>query len=152
MAHRNEPNTTSLTLVGILSIILGAIAIGTPAVAGQAVVIVIGILLLVAGVVQVATGLRSEGWSSKLPPLMWGIIMAIGGLGVLGHPLLGLTFLTLLLAILFLVEGLWKIVASFSYRPAAGWWCVLFSGIVTLGRSRPSLMRAGSAPSNSSTA
>jgi uncharacterized membrane protein HdeD (DUF308 family) len=64
--------------------------------------------------------------------MVLGVITAIAGLGVLGHPLFGLTFLTLLLVIFFIVEGFWKIIASFSYRPATGWWGILASGIVTL--------------------
>ena len=41
-------------------------------------------------------------------------------------------FLTLLLIIFFLVGGICKIVASFSYRPASGWLAMLSSGIITL--------------------
>lgn len=130
--RKKEPSTTALTLIGILSVVLGIIAIVTPAVAGKAVVIVIGAVMLVAGIAQIFSGLRAEGWSHKLPPLILGIITAIAGLGVLGHPLLGLTFLTLLLVVFFVVEGLWKIVASFSYRPAKGWLAFLISGILTL--------------------
>lgn len=132
MAEQKEPNTTSLMLLGIFSIVLGVIAIVTPAVAGQAVVMVIGGVLLVAGAVQIVSGVRSDGWSHRLPPLILGIITVIAGLGVIGHPLLGLTFLTLLLAIFFVVEGVWKIIASFNYRPARGWLAILVSGILTL--------------------
>lgn len=132
MAERHVPNATSLMLMGLLSIVLGIIAIFTPAVAGQAVVMVIGGVLLVAGIVQVVSGLRSEGWSHKLPPLILGVITAAAGVGVLGHPLLGLTFLTLVLIVFFVVGGLWKIVASFSYRPARGWVAVLISGVLAI--------------------
>jgi uncharacterized membrane protein HdeD (DUF308 family) len=131
-AEPQAKNTISLTLMGIASIILGILAIGTPAVAGKAVVLVIGVLLLVMGIVQVISALRSEGWSHKLPPLILGIITTLAGIGVLGHPLLGLTFLTLMLAVFFVIEGVWKIIASFSYRPASGWLAVLASGVITL--------------------
>jgi uncharacterized membrane protein HdeD (DUF308 family) len=132
MSDRELPNSTSLILVGILSIIFGLVAMASPAVAGTAVVIVIGALLLVAGVVQIVSVFRSEGWSSKLPPVILGVITGLAGLGVLGHPLLGLTFLTLLLVIFFIAEGVWKTIASFSYRPAPGWLAMLASGIITL--------------------
>jgi uncharacterized membrane protein HdeD (DUF308 family) len=132
MTDPQQPITTPLTLMGILSMILGVIAIASPAVAGTAVVIVIGSLMLVAGIIEIVSGLRSEGWSSKLPPLVLGLITAVAGVGVLGHPLLGLKFLTLLLLVFFLIEGIWKIVASFAYRPAKGWLAILLSGILTL--------------------
>lgn len=132
MTERKKPTTTSLTIMGIVSIILGVVAITAPLVAGKAVVIVIGVSLLMTGIVQIITGLRAEGWSHRLPPLVLGAITAVAGFGVVGHPLFGLSFLTLLIAIFFVVEGIWKIIGSFSYRPASGWLAVLVSGILTL--------------------
>jgi uncharacterized membrane protein HdeD (DUF308 family) len=118
--------------MGVLLIILGVLAIGTPAVAGKAVVLVIGAMLLLAGIVQIFSGLRSEGWFNKLPPLILGVIVALCGLGLLGEPWVGMKFIALLLAIFFVVEGIWKIIASFSYRPASGWLLILASGVITL--------------------
>ncbi len=132
MTTNNLPQTNHLMLTGILLIIFGVIAIATPAVAGTAVVIVIGAMLLLAGIVQFVQGLRAESWSSKLLPLILGLVTALCGVGVLGHPLLGLSFLTLLLVAFFVVEGIWKIIASFSYRPAPGWLFMLASGALGL--------------------
>ena len=132
MANNESPNTGQLTLTGIVSVILGVIAIATPAVAGTAVVMVIGGVLLVAGIVQMVQGFRTESWSSKILSVILGVVTALCGLGVLGHPLLGLSFLTLLLAVFFVIEGIWKIVASFSFRPASGWLLILASGIIAL--------------------
>jgi uncharacterized membrane protein HdeD (DUF308 family) len=36
------------------------------------------------------------------------------------------------MAIFFAVEGIWKIFASFRYRPASGWLALFASGIVAL--------------------
>jgi len=93
---------------------------------------VIGGVLLITGVVQIVTGLRSEGWSNKLPPLILGVIAALCGLGLLGEPWIGMKFIALLLAIFFVVEGIWKIIASFGYRPASGWLMMLASGVIAL--------------------
>jgi uncharacterized membrane protein HdeD (DUF308 family) len=89
-------------------------------------------VLLLAGVAQIISGLRSEGWSSKLPPLILGAIAVLAGMGLLGEPWIGMKFIALLLAIFFVVEGIWKIIASFSYRPASGWFLMLASGVVAL--------------------
>jgi uncharacterized membrane protein HdeD (DUF308 family) len=87
---------------------------------------------LIAGVVQIVSGLRSEGWSSKLPPLILGAIAAFCGIGLLGEPWIGMKYIALLLAIFFVIEGIWKIIASFSYRPASGWLMILLSGVIAL--------------------
>ncbi len=132
MTKTGIPNTTPLTLGGIVLVVLGVLAIAVPAVAGEMVVMVLGIMLLLAGVIQIVSGLRSEGWTRKLPPLILGVITSFCGLGLLGQPWIGMVSITLLLAIFFVVEGIWKIVTAFSYRPASGWLAFFASGIVTL--------------------
>ncbi|HYW78253.1 MAG TPA: HdeD family acid-resistance protein [Thermoguttaceae bacterium] len=119
-------------LMGIAMIVIGVMAIATPAVAGTAVVYVIGALLLIAGVIEFIQGLRTEGWTSKIFPSILGLVTAICGVAVLAHPLLGLTYLTLVLAAYFVVGGIWKIVTTFSYRGVTGWPLMLISGIVSL--------------------
>jgi len=126
------PRTGHLLVTGIVSSLLGIIAIATPALAGKAVVIVIGAALLCAGIVQIVQGFRADSWSAKLPPFVLGVLTGLFALAVLAHPLLGLKFLTLLLAAYFIVMGVSKIVASFSFRADSGWLLMLGSGLVSL--------------------
>ena len=130
MAEKALPGAKYLMLTGIVLIVFGIIAITTPAVAGTAVVWVIGAVLLISGIVQFLQGFREDSWASKLLGVILGVMTTLCGLAVLAHPLLGLTALTLVLAIFFVVEGIWKIVASFSFRPAPGWLAMLFSGLL----------------------
>jgi uncharacterized membrane protein HdeD (DUF308 family) len=132
MTTNTPPQAKHLMLTGIVLIVFGVIAIATPAVAGTAVVMVIGTVLLITGVVQFVQGLRAESWSSRLLPLIQGAIAAICGLGLLGEPWIGMKLIALLLAIFFVMEGIWKIIASFSYRPASGWLLILASGVIAL--------------------
>jgi uncharacterized membrane protein HdeD (DUF308 family) len=132
MTENDLPKTTPLTLVGIMLITLGVLAIATPAVAGKTVVMVIGIMMLMAGVIQVASGLRTDGLSNRLPPIILGTIALLCGIALLAEPWIGMAFITLLLAIFFAIEGIWKIANAFNYRPAAGWLAFLASGILSL--------------------
>ena len=133
MKDRELPSTIPLFLMGILLIVLGVMAIATPSVAGKWVVLVIGIMLLLAGTVQIVTGLRSEGWSRRLPPMILGLISLICGIGLVGEPVIGMEAITWIMAVFFIVEGVWKIFTSFNYRPAVGWIAMLLSGVLTLG-------------------
>ena len=132
MAEKSLPNANYLLLIGIALLVFGCMAIASPAVAGTSVVIVIGAIMVVSGVVQAFQGFGDKSWASKLLSLILGAITLLGGVAVLAHPLLGMTVLALVLAIYFVVEGIWKIVVSFSFRPAAGWLAVLGSGVVAL--------------------
>ena len=132
MSTKTLPSANYLRLMGIALLVFGCIAIASPAVAGTSVVIVIGAVLVVSGLVQVIHGIREDSFSSKLLSLVLGAITLIAGLAVLAHPLLGLAVLTLVLAVYFVVEGIWKIFASFSFRPASGWLAVLGGGMIAL--------------------
>ena len=132
MNNTNSAEAYPLMMTGIVLAIFGLIAIASPAVAGTAVVIVIGALLVAAGVVEVIQGVRAKSWSNRVGPLLFGAIAILCGLGVLGHPLLGLSFLTLLLIVYFVTGGIAKIVSSFCYRPISGWLMMLGSGLISL--------------------
>ncbi len=133
MKNHPLPSTLPLMLMGIVLIVFGIIAIAAPAVAGKTVVTVIAGVLIVAGIVQLVSGWRAEGWSHRLPPLILGAITVLAGIGMLADKYLTLGILTWLLTAFFIVEGIWKIVGSFNYRPARGWVSLLISGVLTLG-------------------
>ncbi len=132
MTTESLPHTKHLMLTGIVLIVFGIIAIATPAVAGKAVVLVIGGVLLVSGLLQIVQGFRADSWSRKLPPLIFGALTGLFAIAVLAHPLLGLKFLTLLLVAYFVVAGISKVIASFAFRPVSSWLLMLGSGLISL--------------------
>jgi uncharacterized membrane protein HdeD (DUF308 family) len=132
MSTNNPPVIKNFKLTGIILCVLGVISLITPAVAGTAVVLVIGSLLLFGGFLYLFQSSQVGDTSGKMMHIILGILMILGGFGIVSHPLFGLSFLTLMMAMFFLFEGTWKIVMSFSMRPAAGWGQVLFSGIISL--------------------
>ena len=132
MAHEERSANDRLNWLGIVLITLGVLAVLTPAVAGSAVVIVIGFILLIGGIVAVVRGLKAEAGMEKAMGLILGIITALAGIAIIGHPLFGLAFLTLLLVGYFVAEGVWKIVVSFRYKPATGGKWLLASGVLSL--------------------
>ena len=132
MGNAGSSAVKRLKWLGIALIALGAAAMVTPVVAGSAVVTVIGFILLIAGVVAIARQWQAEASKERAMGLTLGIITALAGIAVIGHPLFGLGILTLLLAGYFVAEGVWKIVVSFRFKPAAGWTWLLASGALSL--------------------
>jgi uncharacterized membrane protein HdeD (DUF308 family) len=132
MGNERRSAIEHLYWLGIVLIALGVAAILTPVVAGSALVIVIGFILLLAGIVPIVRELKAEASMEKAIGLILGIITALTGIAVIGHPLFGLAFLTLLLVGYFVAEGVWKIVVSFRYKPATGWKWLLASGALSL--------------------
>jgi uncharacterized membrane protein HdeD (DUF308 family) len=132
MAERKIPKGNWLFVTGVILVLLGVGSMISPAVAGNAVVYLIGGLLLITGLIQLLAGWQAESWRQKLASLIHGGIATVGGIAVMAHPFYGLAALSLVLAIFFVVEGIWKIVSSFSYRPVPGWIALLMSGALDL--------------------
>jgi membrane protein HdeD len=132
MGNEQRSGIEHLHWLGIVLIALGVAAVLAPVVAGSALVIVIGFILLIAGTVPIIRELKAEASMEKAIGLTLGIITALAGIAVIGHPLFGLAFLTLLLVGYFVAEGIWKIVVSFRYKPAIGWKWLLASGVLSL--------------------
>jgi uncharacterized membrane protein HdeD (DUF308 family) len=132
MKQIDKATTNRLVWSGVLLVILGVAAMLTPVVAGSAVVFTIGFILLSAGVVPIIRALKVDDWLEKALGLTLGIITALAGIAVIGHPLFGLAFLTMLLLVYFVIEGVWKISVAIRYRPAAGWTWLMLSGVLSL--------------------
>ena len=118
--------------VAVAFIILGIFAIAEPAIAGLAVAILVGWLLILAGVAHLGTAFSGGGAGRVIWQVILGIIYVIGGVYFLTHPLLGLGTLTLLLAVIILAEAALEFVAYFGTRRESGSVWLLINGLITL--------------------
>ena len=119
-----------LTL-GIILIVVGTIAVGMPFVASLATAVTFGALLFVGGVAQLVGAFWTRDWSGFFLSLLMGILYLVLGLFFLRDPGEGLLAMTLLLACVLMVGGLFRIIGSLMYRfPHWGW--TLVGGIINL--------------------
>ena len=124
---------STLSIVwGVLLIVFGMVAIGSPFLAAVAVNVVIAWLIVLAGVVHIMLAFRAHGAGSMIWKLLVGLAYVFFGAYLIIHPLLGVASLTLVLASLFLIEGVLDIILFFKMRPVGGAGWVLVDGIVTL--------------------
>ena len=119
-------------LWGVLLIVFGMVAIGTPFLAAVAVNALVGWLIILAGVVHLVLAFRAHGAGSMIWKLLVGVAYLCFGGYVIAHPVLGVVSLTLLLASLFVIEGILDIVLFVKMRPMHGSSWVLMDGIITL--------------------
>lgn len=120
-------------VVGILMMVLGAIAIIYPAVTTVGVVYLLGAVLVVGSIVQIIHAFSVRSWKGFLWHLLLAVTYAIAGILLLTYPLGGLLTLTFVLAMYFLISGLIKIVLSVaSKHSTTSWGWMLFSGILAL--------------------
>jgi len=124
--------STLTILWGVSLICLGMLAVAAPMFAAVAVSSLIAWLIIFAGVIHLVVAFHSREAGSVIWRLLVGLAYICFGGYVMARPALSVASLTLLLASLFLVEGIFNIVL-FVRAPAAlrsGWFLV--DGIVTL--------------------
>lgn len=119
---------------GLVTLALGIFAVALPVAATIAVDIFIGWLFLVCGIV----GLFAIFSTRNIPAFTWNLVTAALstaiGILLIWHPVAGAQSLTILLTVLFLVEGVFQIATSIAYRDVVreSWGWMLTSGIADL--------------------
>jgi uncharacterized membrane protein HdeD (DUF308 family) len=124
--------STLSVLWGVSLICLGMLAVASPMLAALAVNVLIAWLILLAGVVHLVVAFHSREAGSVIWRLLVGLAYLCFGVYLIARPVQGVASLTLFLASLFLVEGIFDIVLFFRAPSTlrSGWF--LLDGIVTL--------------------
>ncbi len=120
-----------LTL-GILLVLIGMAAIAFPFLSTLAAKIAIGWIFLVAGVVEVFHAFYVKRWAGFFWNLLIGLLYIAAGVWLAFFPLTGILTLTIVIAALFIAEGVMKLIMGFRMRPHEGLGWVIFSGLVAI--------------------
>lgn len=124
--------STLSILWGVLLVALGVLALGSPMIAAVAVNVVISWLIVLAGVVHLAVAFHRREVGSMIWRSLVGLAYLFFGVYLIAHPVIGVTSLTLVLASLFLIEGILDIALYFRARAIHGSSWMLLDGIITL--------------------
>ena len=117
--------------LGISLIVLGAVCIGTAQTATTVSILVFGWILAISGAVWLVNALRASSWAGFSLYLLNGILRGFIGYLLIRHPHAGAEGITLLLASLFVVGGLFRTVAASVLRFPTWSWAV-FAGICSI--------------------
>jgi len=120
------------TVISILIILAGIVAIFVPLAAGLVATITIGWLLVFAGVLHLVFGWHTRAVGGWIWGLLLGLIYIAIGIYLLVHPLGGLAALTLVLGCYLFAEAILEFILAWRLRPVGGSGWLIFDGIVTL--------------------
>jgi uncharacterized membrane protein HdeD (DUF308 family) len=118
--------------MAIIFALLGIMAIIEPGVAGLAITILVGWLLIFGGATHLVGAFTGGGAGRVIWQVLIGIVYVLGGVYFLTHPLLALGTLTLLLAAIILAEGIFEVIAYFRMRGEGGSGWLLVNALITL--------------------
>src|SRR5262249_51052093 len=112
-------------------IVLGWAVIGEPFVATAAAVQILGMLLVIGGIFQVASSFWGRKWRGFLLSLLAGFFYLFLGWLMIENTAEAAAALTLIVAVSLIVGGVFRIAVSLSQR-FDGWVWVLLNGVISL--------------------
>jgi uncharacterized membrane protein HdeD (DUF308 family) len=122
---------TALVL-SIILIIFGLLAIALPMVSSIGVALVIGWMVIFAGLAQLVHAFQSTG----VGPIVWKVLVAliylVAGFSLIARPAAGVAGLTLVLGVFLFAEGIADVVSYFATRKSGNSPWMLLDGIITL--------------------
>lgn len=115
---------------GVLMIMAGIVALIYPLFTSEAVILLLGWLLIISGVVQGIALIGAHNVPHFWLHLISVVLAVVLGLMFINNPEQAVLTLVLLLVVFFMVEGISKIIFALTIRPFPNWGWVLASGVV----------------------
>jgi uncharacterized membrane protein HdeD (DUF308 family) len=118
--------------LGVALIGLGLLAALLPAASGALAIVLVGVVLLLAGLVRAAFGWRA--WSGGKGPLglVMGGLAAACGLLLVVNPVSSLETVVLVVAVYFALDGVSEVFFGFRLMPEDGWPWVVGNGVLSI--------------------
>ena len=118
--------------LGVVYVLAGFIALGSVVMATVASVLVVGVMMIIAGVAEVFSAFQIKSWGKFLLWALLGVLYIVAGFVTFENPLLAAVLLTLILGASLLASGAMRIFLAFSMKRETPWVWVLLSGVITL--------------------
>jgi uncharacterized membrane protein HdeD (DUF308 family) len=129
----NENNGRGcLMVLGVLSVIAGFIAIGSPLMTGAFVTSVIGAMLLLNGILELVHAFSADGWKAGSFAFLGGALAIVAGGMIMAQPVIGAAIIGMMLIIFFFADGITRTILAFKLKPVPGWGWVLAGGLASL--------------------
>ena len=119
-----------IVALGVFYVIGGVVALGSVLMATVVTVTLVGLMMLLAGVIEFICAFQMKSWGQFFVWMFMGALYAIAGVFTLMDPLLVAGILTLLIGAALLATGIVRIFIGFQMR-AGPWGWVVVSGVVT---------------------
>ncbi|HVE20346.1 MAG TPA: DUF308 domain-containing protein [Acidocella sp.] len=117
---------------GLIMALLGIAAIAFPIFSTLAATLLVGWVLLIAGVATFISAFSIHGTGPFFAASLFGLLSTVAGVFLLFNPLAGAVALTLVLGVMFIFQGAAELMFAMEMRPAAGWGGMLLSGLASI--------------------
>ncbi|MFQ3715585.1 HdeD family acid-resistance protein [Brucella melitensis] len=118
--------------LGVALLILGGIAFGNLFLATVVSVYYVGLMMLIAGIIEIIHAFGVKTWGRLFFWLLSGLLYTAAGIVTFINPVLAAGVLTFLLAAALIGSGAFRIWLGFKSKPSQGWGWIVAAGAVTL--------------------
>jgi uncharacterized membrane protein HdeD (DUF308 family) len=127
-----RPKWGWIVALGVVYIVAGFIALGSVVMATVASVIVVGAMMIVAGVTEVIGAFQMKSWGKFLIWALLGVLYIIAGFLTFENPVFAAVLLTLFLGVSLIASGAVRLFLAFSMKRESPWVWVALSAVITL--------------------
>ena len=120
-----------IVALGVVYLVAGFIALGSVFAATVASVLVVGIMMVIAGVAEVIHAFQIKTWGRFVFWLALGVLYIVAGFFAWDNPLLTAVWLTLFLGAALVASGVVRIFLGFNMQHGSPWIWVVVSGLIT---------------------
>lgn len=121
-----------IVALGAVYLVAGFVALGSVVMATVASVIVVGAMMIVAGVTEVIGAFQMKSWGKFLIWALLGVLYVVAGFLTFENPLFAAVLLTLFLGASLIASGAVRLFLAFSMKRESPWVWVALSGAITL--------------------
>jgi len=122
-----------IVALGVIFMIAGVIALGSVVMATVSAVLVVGIMMIMAGVAEIITAFNVKDWGRFAVWMLLGLLYVAAGVICFLNPFEAATVLTLLLGVALVVGGIVRMFLAWHMREAGKpWGWVVVSGVISL--------------------
>jgi uncharacterized membrane protein HdeD (DUF308 family) len=121
-----------IVALGFVYVIAGFIALGSIIMATVASVLIVGVMMIIAGVAELFNAFQIKSWGKFLIWALLGVLYIVAGFVAFENPLFAAVVLTLMLGASLVASGIVRIILAFNMKREMPWVWVALSGVITL--------------------
>lgn len=119
-------------IAGALSLVGGVFALANPLAATLTATLLAGWTFILVGILTVVSAFSDQGWSARILPIVLGALVLLLGINLIAEPLSGSITLTVAVAAMLMVVGVFRVILGFSTKFSRLRWAMVLSGALSI--------------------
>jgi len=119
-------------LAGIASVVAGIIALANPFAATLTAELLAGYMFTAIGLLTLLSAFQDQGWGARVWAILLGVLITLFGINLIANPLEGVFQLTLIVGVLMLIMGVFRVIIAFTPMAAGARGFLIVAGLLSV--------------------